>query len=137
MSMPAGKYYVGDLCYVLNRENEWDQFCNITIQGNRVVDGEFEMPDGRRFATYSTAYGDGEYFDGQGNSYGVDAGLIGCILMSDIPHVSEAEAAKCGAVVEFKNEFGTGSYEGTIFFGSVRIDTNPEYADEEGDDDAW
>ena len=139
MSMPAGKYYVGDLCYVLNRENEWDQFCDITIQGHRVVDGEFEMPDGRRFATYSTAYGDGQYPDNQGNSYSVDAGLIGCILMSDIPSVSEQEASDCGAVVNFLHDFETGSHEGVIRFGSVRIDTSydePEEFDEENDD-AW
>lgn len=137
MSMPAGKYYIGDLCYVLNREKEWDQFCDITIQGRRVLDGEFQMPDGRRFATYGTAYGDGEYYDREGNSYGVDAGLIGCILMSDVPHISESEASDLGAVIQFDREFQTGSHEGTIAFGPVRIDTNAEYADEEGDDDAW
>ena len=31
--MQAGEYYVGDLCYVMTDE-EWTQFCNITIQGN-------------------------------------------------------------------------------------------------------
>ena len=55
--MQAGEYYVGDLCYVMTDE-EWTQFCNITIQGNNVNDGEFELPDGRRFATYCTKHGD-------------------------------------------------------------------------------
>ena len=55
--MPAGTYYVGDLCYVMSDE-EWDQFCSITIEGMNCLEGEFTMPDGRRFATYGTAYGD-------------------------------------------------------------------------------
>ena len=69
--MKAGKYYVGDLCYVMS-DAEWEQFCKITIQGNKVIDGEFEMPDGRKFATYSTAYGDGVYYDQYGHLNGAD-----------------------------------------------------------------
>jgi hypothetical protein len=140
MTMPAGKYYIGDLCYVLNQPGEWDEFCKLTITAAKCLDGEFILPDGRRFATYGTAYGDGQYPDNQGNSYGVDAGLIGCILMSDIPSVSEQEAADCGAVVNFSHDFETGSHEGVIRFGWVRIDTSydePEEFDEENDADAW
>lgn len=139
MTMPAGKYYVGDLCYVLNQPGEWDEFCKLTISGASCLDGEFTLPDGRRFATYSTAYGDGEYPDNRGNSYGVDAGLIGCILMSDIPSVSVQEAEDCGAVIDFTRDFETGSHEGVIHLGHVRIDTSydePEEFDGE-DDDAW
>ena len=83
MTMPAGKYYVGDLCYVMDND-EWRQVCARTIQGEKIADGEFELPDGRRFAIYSTAYGDGGYYDQYGHTYSVDAGSIGCILMSDM-----------------------------------------------------
>ena len=55
--MPAGKYYIGDLCYVMHPE--WDEFCRITISGNECLQGEFNLADGRRFATFTTAYGDG------------------------------------------------------------------------------
>ena len=75
--MPAGKYYVGDLCYVMHPE--WDEFCSITIKEHTCLDGEFNLKDGRRFATFGTKWGDGEYRDQFGNRYGVDAGLIGCI----------------------------------------------------------
>ena len=57
MSMRPGKYYVGDLCYVM--DDEWDDVCSLIIQGNECVDGEFTLPDGRRFASYGTMYGDG------------------------------------------------------------------------------
>jgi len=58
MTMPAGKYYVGDLCYVMDSD-EWSQVCSLIIQGEKLLDGEFELPDGRRFAIYSTHWGDG------------------------------------------------------------------------------
>lgn len=137
MSMPAGKYYVGDLCYVLTQQNEWDQFCDITISGNRCLSGEFSMPDGRRFATYTTEYGDGVYEDRQGRSYGVDAGLIGCILMSDIPHISEDQANKLGAVIDFETDFITKSDGGIIRFGQVSINTSFPDEDDEDFSDAW
>ena len=44
MTMPAGKYYVGDLCYVMTDE-EWEEFCGITINGNKCIDGEFQLSD--------------------------------------------------------------------------------------------
>ena len=80
--MKAGTYYVGDLCYVLHER--WDEVCELIIEGNRCLDGEFNLKDGTRFAIYGTAYGDGNYFDQNGKSYDVDAGSIGCVLLDNI-----------------------------------------------------
>jgi hypothetical protein len=52
--------------------------------GNYVLDGEFKLANGVRFALHSTAYGDGTYQDQEGRSYPVDAGLIGCIRLEDV-----------------------------------------------------
>jgi hypothetical protein len=123
--MPAGKYYIGDLCYVMTDE-EWKEFCAITIQGNKCVDGEFEFGDGRRFATYGTAWGDGEYYDQYGHTYSVDAGLIGCVLTSDIRAHKYDNLLDLGAVLEFAETFETGSHKGQLVFGHVLIDTDPE-----------
>lgn len=136
MSMPAGKYYIGDLCYVMS-DDEWEEFCSITIDGNNVRDGEFQLGDGRRFATYTTAYGDGVYHDQYGHSYSVDAGLIGCILIDDI-HIEKYEKSllDLGSIMEFDNSFATSGgrgdegWEGLIQFGHVMIETNPEYEEE-------
>lgn len=122
MTMPAGTYYVGDLCYVMGPE--WDEFCDLTIQGQRCIDGEMTLKDGSRFATYATLYGDGEYVDNFGNKYGVDAGLIGCILVSDISH-DGCIGLKDGHVHTFDRPFETGSTNGgVIIIGHIRIDTN-------------
>ena len=135
--MPAGRYYVGDLCYVMT-DKEWDQFCSITIKGNQCLDGEFEMPDGRKFATYGTAWGDGCYRDQYGNEYAVDAGLIGCIRVEDIRAEKYDKIEDLGTIHEFTSDFvtsggrGDRSWEGTIQFGRIAIETDPS---EEGWDD--
>ena len=133
--MPAGRYYVGDLCYVMT-DKEWDQFCSITIQGNKCLDGEFEMPDGRKFATYGTAWGDGVYRDQFGNRYSVDAGLIGCIRVEDIRAEKYEDIEKLGTIHEFKTDFvtsggrGNRDWSGVIQIGRVRIETNPDVDDD-------
>ena len=130
MSMPAGKYYIGDLCYVMT-DAEWEEFCSITIDGQKVIDGEFQFKDGRRFATYGTAWGDGVYHDQYGYSYSVDAGLIGCIKVEDIRAEKYENLLDLGAIYDFSNSFvtsggrGDGDWEGTIQFGHVMIETNP------------
>lgn len=126
--MPAGTYYIGDLCYVMDTD-EWDQFCSITISGMNCLSGEFNMPDGRRFATYGTKWGDGEYRDQYGNQYGVDAGLIGCIRLDDIRH-KPVNIGSLGAVITFQNDFDTSYADGVINIGHIHIDTDPVYEEE-------
>lgn len=133
--MPAGKYYVGDLCYVMHPE--WDEFCDITITDHECLDGEFTLADGRRFATYRTAYGDGTYYSSHGTSHSVDAGLIGCILVNDIRDETAVELNRLGAVVDFPEPFETSGEDGVIKFGHLRIDTGDDYSDCEDDDDGY
>ena len=120
--MPAGKYYVGDLCYVMH--GEWDEFCSLTISGNDVLDGEFNLKDGRRFATFTTKWGDGSYQDGEGREYSVDAGLIGCISVKDIDLTDPSNDISGGQIVEFDRDFSTFSTGGVIRIGNVVIDTD-------------
>lgn len=130
MTMPAGRYYVGDLCYVMT-DWEWDEFCDITIKVHECVDGEFEFADGRRFATYGTAWGDGVYSDQHGNQYPVDAGLIGCIRVEDI-RAEKLRDVDAGTIHEFGTDFvtgggrGTGHRGGVIQFGAVAIETDAQ-----------
>lgn len=114
--MPAGRYYIGDLCYVMH--NEWEEVCELTINGDSWIDGEFTLKDGRKFAIYSTKYGDG-YYEG----IGVDSGTIGCILVSDIDTKCSENRIDLGRQVDFPRIFETASHDGEIFFGEVHIDT--------------
>lgn len=140
MTMPAGAYYVGDLCYVMHPQ--WDEFCKLTIGDDDCMDGEFCLANGVRFASFGTKYGDGVYYDGLGNRYGVDAGLIGCIRVEDIsdPSVKGLEDLKeLGTVHVFDKPFdvkgGRASdyrkWDGVIQFGHVIIETDPQEEEEE------
>jgi hypothetical protein len=122
--MLSGKYYVGDLCYVMTDE-EWRQVCDIIFKNNNIIDGEFNLPDGRRFAIYSTSWGDGTYYDKEGREYSVDSGSIGCILLSDIKADKYEHIEELGNYIEFENSFVTSEHEGVIQFGTVLIDTDP------------
>lgn len=135
MTMPAGTYYIGDLCYVMHPE--WDEFCEITIEGNNVKDGEFALKDGRQFATYCTLYGDGQYRSNIGSYHPVDAGLIGCIRVEDIrdPSATVEQMQNLGTIVEFDKPFETSESEGVITFGCVEINTGADSDYNEEDED--
>jgi hypothetical protein len=133
--MRAGTYYVGDLCYVLH--DEWDEACKLMFAGrddHNCNQGEFNLSDGRRFAIYSTAYGDGTYEDQNGRSYGVDSGSIGCILLSDIDVYHPDNFVGDGQTITFDQDFYTGYQDGKIMFHNVSIDTDPEDIEEEEDE---
>lgn len=127
--MPAGTYYIGDLCYLFE-DDKWEEVCDLTF-GNG--DGEHVLKDGRRFAMYSTSYGDGEY-----DGISVDSGTIGCILLSDI------KSTPSGGYLEktFTSDFETSSDGATLTFGSLDIYTGytTDFSDDEdfGDgNSAW
>jgi len=128
--MKAGKYWVGDLCYVL--ADRWEEVCELTIKDNRCLYGEFTLKDGTEFAIHCTAWGDGEYPDGNGNTYLVDSGSIGCVLVSSIENADES----CGNIHEFEEDFTTSYDNGTINIGHVSIETMDEYFEEE-EEEEW
>lgn len=123
--MVKGQYYVGDLCYVLH--DEWDEVCELLFAGRKsgCNQGEFNLKDGRRFAVYNTAYGDGTYVDGQGREYYVDAGCIGCILVDDIDmlNIRNKQSFDGGNVISFEKDFNTSTDGENITFGSVTVMT--------------
>jgi hypothetical protein len=121
--MIKGEYYIGDLCYVLHER--WDEVCKKIIHNDLCLNGEFELDDGTKFALYSTAYGDGTYFDQNDNEYWVDAGSIGCILMEDINLSVDGNQIMGGRVVDMTNDFTTGKDGGVLKFGGIHIDTDP------------
>ena len=152
-------YYIGDLCFVLT-DTEWDTLCaQVPSKGDMLddiesedgYDNEFFLDverlsayavslDGedyeaaRPFVCFSTAYGDGQYNDLDGNPYAVDSGTIGMI---DVRYISDKEKLEralqngLGHLVEADAPIDPSeSYydEGVITFGAmsvgVEIDTN-------------
>ena len=127
--MPAGTFWVGDLCYVI--DDRWDEVCShLFSKNNAKAGGEFELEGGIKFAVYGTAWGDGCYEDNLGNQYGVDAGVIGCIKVEDLYKMGESPS-DLGTIHTFEKDFETGYDNGTIFFGDVRIETDRNFEEEE------
>ena len=124
--LPAGNYYIGDLCYVV--EN-WEEYHQLFFPGDgKQHVGVFTNSEGVKFANYGTAFGDGIYYDEEKNEYAVDSGSIGCIPVEAIqePHA-------LGNVVYFPVEFDCEYLEssGTIRIGDVFIDTDLGYMGEQ------
>lgn len=131
--MPAGRYFIGDLCYVMHPQ--WDEFCHLTLSGNSVLNGVFQLENGVRFASLSTKFGDGCYEDETGGSYPVDAGLIGCIRVEDIS--DETADLSLGNIYVFEDEFEVYEEDGVLTFGYITINTgdDPDEDDEEDEED--
>ena len=128
MTMPAGRYYIGDLCYVMH--DEWDEAVSLMFPDNhsgRGVDGEFALKDGRRFANFGTRWGDGTYTSNIKTHHSVDSGSIGCRRVEDIQDNTYDNIETLGAVVEFDQPFEVSEDAGLIRFGAVEIETNSEY----------
>ena len=122
--MPAGWYYVGDLCYVMH--DVWQEVCDLTFPPDRKtgrgLEGIFTLKDGRKFAIFGTAYGDGVYLDEDGEEYGVDSGTLGCILKDDIVEGHDNDRT-LGHTWAFQLDFKVGNDGGVIRFGRTVIDT--------------
>jgi len=133
------KYYVGDLCYVMGEA--WAEVCSIADLDND--EWEYELEDGRKFILFSTAYGDGQYNDQNGNPYSVDSGTIGAIKVDDILDLKGLARAKemgLGHIHEFPAEiegYDCSYDEGAISIYSVYIDTagNDDWDEEEEEND--
>lgn len=134
MTMPAGRYYIGDLCYVMH--DVWDECCDLMFVSDeqgfpQEVKGEMALKDGRRFASFGTTWGDGEYTSNIGTSHSVDSGSIGCIRVEDIRDNTYEDIESLGAIVEFDQPFEVSEDRGLLVFGHVKIETNADYNDDE------
>jgi hypothetical protein len=139
-TLPAGKYWIGDPCYVLSHDDSkfnWGEFCSFCFKDDKTgrKNEGIVTHQGITFAYFGTAYGDGCYNDQFCNEYGVDAGMIGCI---PVDSVIDKDGLGLGTVHEFKRSF-TASYEeydkGTICFGHISIPTDGCDEDEDEDDE--
>lgn len=70
---PPGKYYIGDLCYVLG-DDVYDK-----VFGEQGYEGGLYKQEGTAnfFLVDNTAYGDGLYIGSDRREFAVDAGIIG------------------------------------------------------------
>ncbi len=128
-------FYIGDLCYVLADDDYYGDWSN----DFEDFEGEHEIR-GNRFAVAATMYGDGEYSDNEGQTYGVDAGNIAIVPLELCKTQDEEKLLKLGNVVKVnKIEMEADNGVITIDFGNDRtivIDTTEEEG-EDDEDEEW
>lgn len=115
MKFKAGKYYIGDLCYVVKEHSDWMKL----LEDTNYFQNENQSYKGYSIFAESTAHGDGVYYDQDGREYGVDAGIIGIMPVE----VIESDG-KGGNIIEFKEDFEVETIELGVFkFGNIVINT--------------
>lgn len=117
----AGKYYIGDPCYVVNDE-EWDDLLEQTSH----FTNEEQSYKGHNIFAGAIAFGDGLYYDNMERSYGVDSGNLGIIPVVALNDLNIKLLH--GHIITFKFDFNVEINEGIFRFGDI-IDSTEEMND--------
>ena len=136
--LPAGWYYIGDPCYVLKGDGEWDKVCGQLDHLDHLgYGGGSIVVNARQVVIFQTAYGDGDYPDNYGRSYPVDSGLIGAVPVELMPeHQRRGDwtngdwysGFNPGHVLEFSEPFECRrEADGTLKFGEIVVNTGDSH----------
>lgn len=122
--VPPGTYVVGDPCYSVPDER-WMEWLEAADYRNEHRDHILAAElDGRMVVGVHTSYGDGEYQDTLGNSFGVDAGLIGLVPI-EVADKNSVGDERVLVVLDEETEIGI-LEDGIITLGPHEIDTDPQ-----------
>lgn len=122
--VPAGKYVLGDPCYVVPND-DWDtllQSCGYFAE-NPI--GFILREDRSRIniLAFNTKWGDGCYYDNKRRVYPVDAGIIGLVPLD---YADASAFDEDTVIVEFTRPTKCTKQEGgDLVFGDIVIDTDP------------
>ena len=119
VEVPAGKYILGDPCYAVP-DSEWMELLESCDYFENPI-GKITRHDKSYYhiVAFSTRWGDGCYRGTDGNSYPVDAGLIGLVPLAVCKDVIRDDLSQ---VVTFDKPTKCSSDgEGKLRFGHVLI----------------
>ena len=101
-TLPAGEYYIGDPCYVID-DNKWMAFVDAFREEGEGGMFEFE---GHGCTAFYTRWGDGLLI-----------GIIPIALCAQVGH---------GSYVTMDRPFTCGEFDGALRFGDYSVQTNDE-----------
>lgn len=111
--IPAGRYYIGDLCYGLP-----DLIYDYVFGGTVYDAGLYKNEERNTFFFLGNTYGgDGDYKGSDGFNYSVDSGSIG-ICPADLL-ISEADVKSLGKIYSFKGPVECSVKDGVFKFNST------------------
>lgn len=113
VTIPAGRYYLGDPCYVI-RDDDWMPL----LENSDYFRNPVGKVGGHDILAFSTKHGDGTFYDQHKNEYDVDAGLIGLVPVAYGGKQHENRE------VEFKSQTLCWSDDGVLHFGGITINTD-------------
>lgn len=129
--LPAGSYYIGDLCYIIPAA-AWGDLCDQWFKDG--ADSITAIYNSKECYAFNTAYGDGTYPGSDGFNYPVDAGIIGIISADSVTLKNPGELDEAFTLKTFESDFTISTDGETLIFGDLVIETGDE---EEDDDDYW
>ena len=132
VEVPAGSYVLGDPCYSFPDYDEWMELLESCNYFENPMGTISRGTDNYYVLAFSTRWGDGRYRGTDGNSYAVDAGLIGLVPVEALRSDADSLRDDLCTVVTFDKP--TKCYtdgEGKLRFGHITIDTDPQDDDEE------
>ena len=133
-------FYIGDLCYALNKK-----ISDEVWGGNNYEDGQYvDLETKAESVTVGTAYGDGEYESSNGVTFPVDAGIIGVadLAICDgntsfgkvVPNYSGT------VLIRYENGTITVSWKPDRYYSFIEIYTSDEEdydEDEDSEEEDW
>lgn len=125
IEIPAGKYWLGDPCYVIESD-DWSKVCEAFFadenQGKSVV--QVDLGNGNLVVLCNTAWGDGEFRSSKGHILPVDSGTIGLVSQAYDPEFKSNFDLM--SLVEFPVDTTVDNFGGIMYFGTIRVDTKGE-----------
>lgn len=101
--------FIGDPCYVIP-DAQWSDYVDAYLEARDKGHAHFNF-NGHVMGATSTAYGDGEYADGEYNSYPVDAGIIGVTPLESLSNVRRGMGLVIQGEFEVRIEYNDGDIE--------------------------
>lgn len=139
-TLPAGKYVIGDLCYILPDELH-NKIVVLDYPGTRVLSFQYGKQLVEMFVFFdSTFIGDGLYRDQHGHEFPVDGGVIGCVLLDNLPAslvemMLDEDTLSDTHQFTFDESFVPYCDDGIFDIASVHIDTKHGDNDDDENDD--
>jgi len=118
VSVPPGKYWLGDPCYSVPDSLWEDLLASCRFFEHPVGEVTTDAGDTHKVLAFRTKFGDGVYRDQNWNEFPVDAGLIGLV-----PVGLGKEKPFGSTLVEFKRETRCLGVDGVLHFGDYEINT--------------
>lgn len=131
VTVPPGEYYLGDPCYSIGEDRDkWIDLCDKWYIAENKGSNPVAQSGDSFVLAFNTAYGDGSYPGSDGKYYCVDAGIIGLV-----PVEIADKGTDLVTKITFTEPTVCTSENGVLTFGSVVIDTDPSYDDEEDEEE--